>query len=114
MREGGSMKVGAIADEHTVVGFALLGVKDTKIAKTPQETETCLDEFLCNPEIGVIILMDHLAEGIRSTVSRIQDEKEAYPIIIEISGKDGPVERQDSISSLVRRAVGVSLMKGGM
>ena len=108
------MKVGVIADEYTVVGFALLGVKDTKIADTREQTETCLDEFLCNPEIGVIIIMDYLAEGIRSTVSRIQDEKKAYPIIIEISGKDGPVERQDSISNLVRRAVGVSLIKGGM
>jgi len=108
------MKVGVIADEYTVVGFALLGVKDTKIADTQEQTETCLDEFLCNPEIGVIIIMDYLAEEIRSTVSRIQNEKKAYPIIIEISGKDGPVEREDSISRLVRRAVGVSLIKGGM
>jgi len=76
------MKVGVIADQYTVIGFALLGVKNTKIADTREQTETCLDEFLCNPDIGVIIIMDYLAEGIRSTVSRIQSEKKAYPIII--------------------------------
>ncbi len=106
--------MGVIADGQTVVGFSLLGVKDTKIADTPEQTEICLEEFLGNPEIGVIVIMDYLAEGIRSTVSRIQNEKKAYPIIIEISGKERSVEREDSISRLVRRAVGVTLMKGGM
>jgi vacuolar-type H+-ATPase subunit F/Vma7 len=108
------MKVAVIGDRTMVIGFGLLGVKDAKIAERPQDVEEYVRGFLGDTEIGVILLQDHLAEEIRAFLTGIQKEKRVYPIIVEIPGKGGPIEREDPIQKTVKRAVGIDISRRGM
>lgn len=108
------MKVAVIGDMNMVMGFALTGVRKTKIVDTPMETEEALKQFIEDAEVGIIILLDRLAEEIRSFVTDIQERKTVYPIIIEMHGKDGPTKREDPINKLIRRAVGIDIKSRGI
>ena len=107
------MKVAVIGDRYTVTGFAVLGVKKLRIATTPEETEEGLTRFLNDPEVGMIIILDRLAEAVRSVVTGVQSKKRVYPIIIEIPGKEGAIMKEDVIHTMIRKAVGIEMKKGG-
>ncbi len=108
------MKVAVIGDMNMVMGFALTGVKKARITETPGEAEEALKQFIDDAEVGIIILLDRLAEEIRSFVTSIQERKTVYPIIIEMPGKDGPTKREDPINKLIRKAVGIDIKSGGI
>ncbi|MCD5409555.1 MAG: hypothetical protein LRZ87_02165 [Methanocellales archaeon] len=108
------MKVAVIGDMNMVMGFALTGVKKARIAETPEEAEEALKQFIDDAEVGIIILLDLLAEEIRSFVTNIQERKTVYPIIIEMPGKDGPIRREDPMDKLIRKAVGIDIKSGGI
>lgn len=108
------MKVAVIGDINMVIGFALAGVKKARIAETPEETEEALKRFIEDTEVGVIILLDRLAEEIRSFVTKIQKRETVYPILIETPGKGGAIKVEDPINKLIRRAVGIDIKSGGI
>lgn len=102
------MKAAVIGDRNMTLGFSLAGVKKARIAQTPQETEEALKQYMSDPEIGVIMLLDSLAESIRPFMNKVQGRKEIYPIIVEVPGKEG-ARASDPIDRLIRKAVGIDV-----
>lgn len=106
------MKTVVIGDWHMVSGFALLGIKIAFMPLNPQETESVLNKCLDDPNIGMILILDRLADEIRPFLSRIETEKVLFPVIVEIPGTEGPRERADPVERLIRRAVGIDVKRG--
>jgi len=102
------MKAAVIGDRNMTLGFSLAGVKKARIAQTPQETEEALKHYMDDPEVGVIMLLDSLAESIRPFMNKLQGRKEVYPIIVEVPGKEG-ARAPDPINRLIRKAVGIDV-----
>jgi len=105
------MKAAVIGNRNMTLGFSLAGVKKMRVVETPQETEEALKHFLVDPEVGVIILLDSLAESIRPYMDKIQVKKEVFPIVVEVPGKEG-ARATDPINRLIRRAVGIDVERG--
>ena len=100
------MKYFVIGDEDTVLGFSLVGVFGMQ-ATTAQQAMQAWDKALENPEHGIIIITDEVADLIRPVVNRYLFS-ETFPLVVEIpspNSKQGPPD----LRSLVNQAIGVSL-----
>lgn len=101
------MKIGVIGDRDTTIGFALSGVKNRITPKDKKEAENALAKFMEDPNIGVIIITEKLAEMLRKEINAWKTRKPLYPVIVEVPDKKGVMEKEDRIEKVIRRAVGV-------
>lgn len=96
-----------IGDEDTVRGFQLAGVRG-KVAISPAQATDAIQEVVHQPEIGVIIITEPLADGIRHRLDafRLQYDR---PLIVEIAGPVGPRPGHAGLQQTVQKVVGISL-----
>jgi vacuolar-type H+-ATPase subunit F/Vma7 len=110
-----SKEIAVIGDEDTVIGFSLAGIKHISIIEEQAENQKIMDtikEFINIPEIGFMIITQKIAEQIRDDLEKLKLEKTLYPIIIELPDKHGEVpDRVDPIRLLIRRAIGMEVIK---
>ncbi|MDI6917256.1 MAG: V-type ATP synthase subunit F [Thermoplasmatales archaeon] len=99
--------IAVIGDRDTVIGFALSGVKNGRVAENKEEAKDALKEFMETPNIGIVIITEKVAELIRKELDNWKNQKTLYPVIVEIPDKKGVMEREDRIEKIIRRAVGV-------
>ena len=111
-----SKKIAVIGDEDTVIGFGLTGIKYLSIVTESTDNKEIIQfvkESIENPEIGFVLVTEQVAERIRSDFERLKQDKPLYPIFIELPNKRGGVpNRVDPIKTLIRRAIGMEIVKG--
>ena len=101
------MKFYVIADEHTVTGFKLVGL-DGEVVESADETSEALKKAFSSSDIGIIIITEKLASLVREEIEGFIFGH-AFPLIIEIPDRTGPMEDRVSIRQMVRSAVGVNV-----
>lgn len=101
------MKFHCIADETTVRGFRLAGVQG-EIVNSATEAAAAVKMAAARPDCGVIILTEKTAAAIESTADKIRFEQDR-PVIVVISGPEGPASGSKSLRTLVQEAVGIRL-----
>ena len=101
------MKFYCIADEDTVRGFHLAGVEGRAVADAKQATEA-LDEAFKRSDLGIVILTDAVAAGIRSHVDGYRSGS-ARPLIVEIPGPKGPLPGRKTLRQFVQEAIGIRI-----
>lgn len=99
--------IAVIGDRDTVVGFALSGVKNGRVAENKKEAEDALKELMETPNMHVVIITEKVADIIRKEVGALKKQKKIYPVIVEIPDKKGRIKREDPVEKLISRAVGV-------
>jgi V/A-type H+-transporting ATPase subunit F len=101
------MQFYVVADENTVTGFKLVGLEG-EVVESADEAREALQKAFASPDIGIIIITEKIA-------ALIHEEMEeyifghAFPLIIEIPDRAGPMEGRVSIRQMVRSAVGVNI-----
>jgi V/A-type H+-transporting ATPase subunit F len=98
------MKIAAIGDEETLTALRLAGITMTYAAKEKFK-DVCDDS-----EVGLILITEKWAMELSSQINEIRS-RSLFPIIVEIPDKRGPLEKEDAIGRLIKRAVGVELGK---
>ena len=78
------MKMAVLGDEELVWGMMLAGIRNARIAKGPDDTRETLNEWVRDPEIGVVLLAGHAADQVRPFLSTVRKSKRLYPLIVEI------------------------------
>jgi V/A-type H+-transporting ATPase subunit F len=101
------VKFYCIADEDTVRGFRLAGV-DGRVVRTPSDATEALTHALAQPGLGVLVLTQGVAQGIREQVDAFRLEHDR-PLLVEIPGPEGPLPERKSLLQLVHSAVGMRL-----
>jgi V/A-type H+-transporting ATPase subunit F len=96
-----------IGDESTVAGFGLAGVEG-QVVTTADEARAALKKAFATPDIGIIIIPEKLAEGMREDVEGYIFGR-TFPLVVEIPDRTGPMEGRVSIRQMVRSAVGISV-----
>jgi V/A-type H+-transporting ATPase subunit F len=96
-----------IGDESTVSGFGLAGV-DGQVVETVEEAREALKKAFAAPDIGIVIIPERLAAGMREDVEKCVFGC-AFPLVVEIPDREGPMEKRVSIHQMVRSAVGISV-----
>ncbi len=101
------MRFYCIGDEETVRGFRLAGVAGWPV-KTASEAAEALARVAAQPDVGIVLLTQKLAAGIRAQVDAFRLERDR-PLLLEIPGPDGPLPERKSLRQLVHSAVGIRI-----
>jgi len=101
------MKFFVIADEATVAGFGLVGVEGI-VVRSDDEAREAIRTAFSTPDIGIIVITERVAQGIREEVEGYIFGHD-FPLVIEIPDRRGPVEGRVSIREMVRSAVGLNI-----
>ncbi len=105
-----SSNITVVADEDTVTGFRLAGVKGGYIVKEPKEAEPIIRDLI-KKEVSIIIITEKIGDELRDFIEE-STRSGALPIIIEIPDKYGPSERKvDPLRELIKRVIGVEMVK---
>ena len=96
-----------IADEDTVRGFRLAGV-DGQAVTSPREAAEALERAVGRQGLGVLILTDAVAAGIRHEVDAVRAGR-GLPLVVEIPGPEGPMPGRKALRRLIQEAVGVRI-----
>jgi V/A-type H+-transporting ATPase subunit F len=105
-----SSKIAIMADQDTVTGFMLGGIKEGYTINNKEEAEQKLQE-LVKKEFSIIITTEKIGTEIRSTIDKVTGER-ALPMIIEVPDKEGAMEREaDPLRELIKRVIGVEMVK---
>jgi len=105
--------IAVIGDKDTTLGFAMAGIKHTFNVETGGKgAKEAIESCLADPEIGIVVITERVADSIREDINKLKFDKTLYPIIIEIPDKKGEIPgRKDPISLLIKRAIGVEVTK---
>jgi V/A-type H+-transporting ATPase subunit F len=99
------VKFYCIADEDTVRGFRLAGISG-QVASTVEQAAAAIKAAVAQPDCGIIVLTESVANRIRSHVDAMRLERDR-PLIVEIPGPEGPLPGRKSLRQLVQEAVGI-------
>jgi V/A-type H+-transporting ATPase subunit F len=104
-------KIAVLGERELVMGYRLLGIDDTFTMSTDYiEVNKTLQRLMSSKEYALIIASDSvrnaLSEGFRETV-----ETSIEPLVLFLPALQGNVE-EESISSLARRVLGISIQVG--
>ena len=99
------MRTIVIADEDTVLGFSLAGVKGV-IVSTPEETRKAFESITRQNDVGIVVLTERIAQQIRELVDKWVIGG-GQPLIVEIPDSQGPLEERRTPHEFVKSAIGV-------
>ena len=103
-------KIAIIADQDTVTGFMLGGIKEGHPVNNMEQAGKILEE-LVGKDYSVIITTEKIGDELRDKIDNLTSER-ALPMIIEIPDKTGSIEREtDPLRELIKRVIGVEMVK---
>ncbi|HEC94990.1 MAG TPA: V-type ATP synthase subunit F [Thermoplasmatales archaeon] len=102
------MKIAALCDEDTAIGFRLAGVHEVYVPEN--NARELFSEVTGRDDIGVLFITENIADLIAREIKEYLLQQRNFPIVVEIPGKaEGKPEHMDHISLLIKRAVGVDI-----
>ena len=103
-------KIAVMADDDTVTGFMLGGIKEGYPVKNMEEAEKILED-LVKMDFSVIITTEKIGLEFREKIEKLTSER-ALPMIIEIPDKTGSIRKEsDPMRELIKRVIGVEMVK---
>ena len=85
------LEIAVIGDEDLVSGLRLAGVRRYRIIEDDdkEEVRRALTEFLGEPSVGIIVILEDYAEYIGDLVAQAGEKKASAPVVIEVPSKYG-------------------------
>lgn len=94
-----------IADSRTFLAFALAGVRGG-VPENPEAARRLLAQAQTDPTVGLILITERLAQGIRSEVDAARRQG-SRPLILEIPDLAGPLPAAASLLDRLRALMGL-------
>ena len=101
------MKVIVIGNQQAVLGFSLVGVGGT-VATNAAEVRQALDAALSTHDVGIVLVTEDVSRLIGARMDQLK-LRSTVPLVVEIPGPEGVSPDQQSLSELVRRAIGIKI-----
>jgi vacuolar-type H+-ATPase subunit F/Vma7 len=102
-------RLAVIADAATCTGFRLAGVDHT-FPLSGAEAEKKISELLSDSTFGIVIVTERMLENCDWRLKK-RVEQTAKPVVVAIPDMAGPIEQEESLAKLIKRALGVDLSK---
>jgi V/A-type H+-transporting ATPase subunit F len=104
-------KIAVLGERELVMGYRLLGIDDTFTMSTDYaEVTKTLQRLMSSKEFALIIVSDSVRYAL-SQAFRESVETSIEPLVLFLPAFEGNVE-EESISSLARRVLGISIQMG--
>jgi V/A-type H+-transporting ATPase subunit F len=107
--KGAGYKIACIGDLDVVTGFGLAGVSRFHVHVHRDETLAKLKEFFEDPDIGLILLTNPIAQELRWEIRELR-RKKPVPLILAIPDKTGWRPEIDELRELIKRTVGAEVV----
>ncbi len=102
------MEIAAVGFPETLMGFKLAGVR-VNVECDSENSDSKLNEIMDDEQVGLVILDEDLIPSL-SLKTKKRIESSVKPIVISIPGKSGKTQAGgESISAMVKRAIGIDL-----
>jgi vacuolar-type H+-ATPase subunit F/Vma7 len=105
-----SYRIAVIGDLDTVVGMGLAGASYAHVHEKKDETCAKLEQFMANPEIGLLLITHPAAEELRVELRRLTREKGMSPLVLRIPDKTGALPKVDELREIIKRTVGAEIV----
>ena len=103
------MKIAGLLDKDSAIGFRLAGIKD--IYSSDNDILEKWEKITKRNDIGLILINERIAENIKLKLNEFR-LRNTIPIVLEIPDKKGRIpDHIDYISNLIKKAVGVEIIK---
>ena len=101
-------KIATSTDSVTALGMKLAGMGEVVEVDDEQAASAMITKFANDPTIAVMIITERIGEANRSLLYRISQRP--WPVVVEIPGPEGKMERESStLKELVRQALGIEM-----
>lgn len=100
------MSILVIGDQDTALGFRLVGAK-AEVVDSLEQARQSLEHTLGREDIELLLITREWAAQLRERIDRLKMAS-LRPIVMEIPGREMAPPEQ-SMSELVRRAIGISM-----
>ncbi len=104
------MKILVVGNKDMINGFQLAGIKDVYEANDAWKAKEILNDVKYMNDVAIVIISRRMAHEIREYLDDWKRDKGIYPIILEIPDKK-EVKVEDPMRSLVKRAIGIDILK---
>ena len=88
-----NMDIAVIGDMELVSTLRLAGLRKTRAIQGErnlvEDIRKSLDEFVNDPEVGVVVIMEDYAEMVESTLANLRQAKGVLPVIVQVPSKRG-------------------------
>jgi vacuolar-type H+-ATPase subunit F/Vma7 len=88
-----NLQVAVIGDLELVSALRLAGVRKTRAIQSERhaadDVRAALQEYMSDPEVGVVMLLEEFAELASDTVLKYRQGKSVLPVIVEVPSKRG-------------------------
>ncbi|MFA0887857.1 MAG: V-type ATP synthase subunit F [Synergistales bacterium] len=102
------MRAFLISDNlDSLVGLRLAGIEG-RVARGPEESKNAIEEALEDPELGILVLTEKVAEIVPDLVQALRERGE-LPLVVEVPDRHGMHRAADFLTAYVRDAIGVNL-----
>lgn len=102
------MKIYLISDNRdTLTGMSLVGIEGC-IVHTKDELEKELKRVLGESDIGILIIMEKLANEFPDIIDNVRLTR-SLPLIVEIPDRHGAGRNPDFITNYIKEAIGVKI-----
>ena len=100
------MRYYAISDNvDTQTGLRLAGI-ECCLAHQRKETQAAITDALSDPGIGILLITEGLAKSCRDFLDAVKQRK-GKTVVVEIPDRHGTGRSPDSITRVIREAIGV-------
>jgi V/A-type H+-transporting ATPase subunit F len=106
------MEIALIGDRHTAYGFRLAGIRKTFLMEEIRREDIReILRGLFDSNIGIILVTEKVAEGIRNILEEANRfRKGIIPIILEIPDSGGSlISKIDPMRELIKRTIGFEI-----
>lgn len=104
-----SSDIAVIGDIDTVTGFKLGGIKEGRVVESADEAKENIKNLIDNG-YTIILITEKIALENRHFIEKLT-KNSALPMIIEIPDKSGPIGADDPMNDLIKRVIGVDMVK---
>src|SRR5271163_1727282 len=106
-----SLKIAYVGNSLLNVGFKIAGISESFVATDTQQSESKIKELAERDDIGIIIITSGVRKMVKDRRLSETIESSILPLIVEIPELNEQVAEEDTLRSLIMRAIGIDITK---
>ena len=110
-RVSNELRIAYIGNSQLSLGFKMSGVTESYVAQDARESESRLRELLARQDIGIIIITTSVRRQVRDRRLSESISTSILPLIVEVPEQGESVTEEDTLRTMIRRALGIDIMQ---
>ncbi len=104
-------KIVMIGNRLMSLGFKLGGISESYEAYDQQTAESALKNVVDSKEVGIVIITSGVKKLVKDRKLQEAMSSSILPLFVEIPEENEPVGEEDTLRSLIMRAIGIDITK---